>query len=154
MDVSWTRTLPGQKKIRSQKNYFIKSQSKGNEELLINADNFNEQNNSNSDGKDTRTDKNSSIVNYNYKEIQNESNNTEKSISNSLNKENQSMHKEFSKIEHNSRKEMSKEVKSPNNVDEEEDEKDEINNFSIKNKDDLEKDGKGNEKKRKIEGRR
>ena len=42
---------------------------------------------------------------------------------------------------------MSKEVKSPKNVDEEEDEKDEINNFSIKNKDDLEKDGKGNEKK-------
>ena len=116
----------------------IKSQSKKNEELEINDDNFAGQ-----EGRDKGNDKNS-IVNYKSRENKTSSNNTEKSNSNSL-KEYQQKYEKFIQINNYPIKKITKIEKT---------QKDDVGKDSINYQGDLEEDEKRNDKIRNFRARK
>ena len=116
----------------------IKSQSKKNEELEINDDNFAGQ-----EGRDKGNDKNS-IVNYKSRENKTSSNNTEKSNSNSL-KEYQQKYEKFIQINNYPIKKITKIEKI---------QKDDVGKDSINYQGDLEEDEKRNDKIRNFRARK
>ena len=129
------------------KNSSIKSQSKKNEEISINAKNFVSQNISNSEEKGIKNG-NNSLVNYDSRDYKNDSNNTGKSNSNSL-KEYQQKYENISGNDYSSKKRKKNPAKNKKlDEDKKEDEKDEK---KVKNKkkyqDDFEEDEKSNKKK-------
>ena len=129
------------------KNSSIKSQSKKNEEISINAKNFVAQNTSNSEEKGIKNG-NNSLVNYDSRDYKNDSNNTGKSNSNSL-KEYQQKYENISGNDYSSKKRKKNPAKNKKlDEDKKEDEKDEK---KVKNKkkyqDDFEEDEKSNKKK-------
>ena len=129
------------------KNSSIKSQSKKNEEISINAKNFVAQNISNSEEKGIKNG-NNSLVNYDSRDYKNDSNNTGKSNSNSL-KEYQQKYENISGNDYSSKKRKKNPAKNRKlDEDKKEDEKDEK---KVKNKkkyqDDFEEDEKSNKKK-------
>ena len=129
------------------KNSSIKSQSKKNEEISINAKNFVAQNISNSEEKGIKNG-NNSLVNYDSRDYKNDSNNTGKSNGDSY-KEYQQKYENISGNDYSSKKRKKNPAKNKKlDEDKKEDEKDEK---KVKNKkkyqDDFEEDEKSNKKK-------
>ena len=129
------------------KNSSIKSQSKKNEEISINAKNFVAQNISNSEEKGIKNG-NNSLVNYDSRDYKNDSNNTGKSNGDSY-KEYQQKYENISGNDYSSKKRKKNPAKNRKlDEDKKEDEKDEK---KVKNKkkyqDDFEEDEKSNKKK-------
>ena len=126
------------------KNSSIKSQSKKNEEISINAKNFVAQNISNSEEKGIKNG-NNSLVNYDSRDYKNDSNNTGKSNGDSY-KEYQQKYENISGNDYSSKKRKKNPAKNRKlDEDKKEDEK------KVKNKkkyqDDFEEDEKSNKKK-------
>lgn len=96
------------------KNSSIKSQSKKNEEISINAKNFVAQNTSNSEEKGIKNG-NNSLVNYDSRDYKNDSNNTGKSNSNSL-KEYQQKYENISGNDYSSKKRKKNQQKTKNQM--------------------------------------